>query len=64
MKQDNTHFRSMLLFCKVRASFTFDSNALNPSLFQTLKKLERVESVVIPWEENATLFSNSLGLKL
>ena len=64
MKQDDTNFRSMSHFCKVRASFTFDSNELNPSLFQTLRNLEQVELVVIPWEENAILFPNSLGLKI
>lgn len=63
VKQDDTNFRSMLHFCRIRASFTFDSNKRNPSLFQTLKKLEQVGSV-IPWEENAMLFPNSLGLKI
>lgn len=37
-KQDATNFRSMLHFCKIRASFTFDSNKLKPALFQALQK--------------------------
>lgn len=64
MKQDDTNFRNMFHFCEVRASFTFNSNELKPSLFQALKeetKQEQVEMVVTPWEENTTLFPNSLG---
>lgn len=64
MKQDDTNFRTMLLFYKVRASFTFDSNELKPSLFQTLRKLEQVELVIFPWEEKAGLFPGSLCLKI
>lgn len=57
----------MFHFCEVRASFTFDSKELKPSLFQALKKetkIEQVESVVTPWEANTALFPNSLGLKV
>lgn len=67
MKQDDTNFRNMFYFCEVRASFTFDSSELKPSLVQVLKdetKLEQAELVVTPWEENTTLFPNSSGLKV
>lgn len=58
-------FTSTLHFCKGRASFTSDSNELKPSLFQTSNgNVKQVESMVIPWKQNATLIPNPLGLEI